>query len=208
MRKLIGGVCGLLAASLAHAQGTTHTISYPGGDGTPYQVFGTVDTFDYSSALPNPAAGGTCSTGTTNQQYYDQVVITNTGASTANVVFTLDDPNSPTPGVCNFVSSTNDRPRMTYYNVVFNSSSPQLGCIQIVEFAGSPSTTCPQISFSIPAVMNNQATILISSARAFIPRPGVSVNVVEGGTGLFGYHGGMGGSSPVTLQSFSVGQQP
>jgi hypothetical protein len=205
MVKHIVGICGLLAASLAQAQGTTHTINYPGGDGTPYQVSGIVDTLDYFSNLPNPAAGGTCSTATSNGQYYDQVLITNTGANAANVVFTLDDPNSGTPGVCNFASGTGDRPRMTYYNVVFSSSAPQNGCIQIVEFAGSPSTTCPQLSFSIPPGANNKATILISTARLFVPRPNGNV-ITGGGGGLFGYHGGMGGSSPVTLQSFSVGQ--
>src|SRR5690349_17622273 len=200
MIKYIVGVSGLLAASLVQAQGMTHTINYPGGDGTPYQVSGTVDLTDYTANLPNPAAGGTCSTGTSNPQFFDQVVITNTGASTANVVFTLDDPNSPTPGVCNFVSGTNDRPRMYYYNVVFSASAPLVGCIQMVEFAGSPSTACPQLSFSIPAVTSNKATILISTARLLIPRIS-SPDAVSGGTGLFGYHGGMGGSSPVTLQS-------
>lgn len=188
----IGLICTFAVLSApVWAASENYPVTYPGGT-PPGMIVGALDADDDSMAQ-RPVSCSAVTTNTTGHYAYDTVTFTNTGANVANVTFAARDLNDQ----CTTSADT----VVVVYSGAFNPATPLANCQLVVndDTVGAP---CSTVNFQVPA--GNTKIVVITSNFAGLPRPGPEAP--EGGTGLFGYHGGFGGTTPVTLQSFTVDQ--
>lgn len=173
------------------AASENYPVTYPGGTPPP-TIVGALDADD-DGMTQRPVTCSSVTAGTAGHYAYDTVTFTNTGANVANVTFAARDINDQCTALADTV--------VIVYGGGFNPASPLLNCEQVKndDTVGAP---CSTVSFQVPA--GNTKIVVITSNIPGLPRPGPEVP--NGGGGLFGYHGGFGGTTPVTLQSFSVEQ--
>lgn len=193
-------LCGTAAAAWAASDNTA--VGWP-GNGAPLPTLspGAVQSDDDNYLAPGPS----CAAGTITQRY-DTLSFTNAGNTTESVKYTVMDANGgcnfPTPGSPASVNSVllaayvgSDQGGGTGS---FDPAAPTTRCVQVVSAgAGNcPSVTVPLAAFQV-------ATFVVSTASTTSLRP--ELNAPTGtGNGLFGYQGDLSGTTPVSLQSFTV----
>lgn len=205
-RKMLVLGLWVLVSGPALAASDISFVGWP-GDGAPLPTLspGAVQPDDDSYAAP----GANC-LATGIPQLYDSLVFTNAGNTSENIVYTVTDAN----GGCLFPDPTGT-PASNAVRVVayvgadagagqgpFNPSTPTSNCVQVVTAGAGvcPTVTVPLSAFQV-------ATLVISTA-SIVTLPPNGPTPSGSGSGLFGYQGGLGGSTPVSLQSFSVDQGP
>ena len=183
------------APDAARAASENYPVVYPGGT-PPATVVGALDADDdFMSERPASCTG--LVPPDAGAYAFDTVSFSNSGASVANVVFTTADSN----GLCTSAADT----VVIVYAGSFNPAAPLVNCESVNDDTAAAANACSQITLSVPA--GGSKTIVVTSHfPGLFPIGGPAAP--SGTSGLFGWQGGFGGTTPVSLQSFSVDQAP
>lgn len=154
-------------------------ISYPGGP-VPANVTGTLGPGSATFNRPLSGCSGLSAVGTATP--YDTITLTNTGASAASINLAMGAAGTPTTCAA---GATGSDTFVAVYNGSFNPASPLANCVFAEDDVNGP---CAAVS-NVPVAPG--ATIVIVLTAFY-------------NEASFAYEASFAGTTPVTLQSFSV----